>query len=545
MRIKFLSFIASFFMVSFVITSCLDDDNNIEYSPDATIHAFSLDTIGYGITYKFTIDQQKGEIYNVDSLPVHADTIIDKILIKTLTTASGIVTMKDKNDQDSTININDSIDLREPLKIKVWSTEAFATNPPDITKTKDYTISVRVHKHDPDSLKWKYVGKADNNITKAQRSIIFNSNIFTYTIIGNELKVYQNPIDNPNNWTPSSVTGIDASIKSIPTSIIIFKNKIYATFRNESGTTYAYTSENGITWEESALINVEFFTASIKEKFDIKKDKAISYIRKVSDEKYIFATSTDGITEDYSLYDTYKASLNKKEIKKFPNIITSYTNYENHNGTIGAMLIGEAKESTTISDGKNNDIKIAVAWGYSEESPEVNKLDDNGNTVKDENGDPVKIRITISKWGDLPAGSINTYCPELINPTIIFYNSRFYLFGDEFDSFYTSQSGRDWEKTEKKFSFPYQDWTKENTGYDPIDFPEFRGRENYSMVVDEEKQYLVFIFGKGTASFDEKVEDKEDTTRATERRSYSYNSEVWRARLNQLWFDLDPEHAGQ
>ena len=35
MKIKFLSFIASFFMVSFVITSCLDDDNNIEYSPDA------------------------------------------------------------------------------------------------------------------------------------------------------------------------------------------------------------------------------------------------------------------------------------------------------------------------------------------------------------------------------------------------------------------------------------------------------------------------------------------------------------------------------
>ena len=30
-------------MVSFVITSCLDDDNDIEYSPDATIHAFELD----------------------------------------------------------------------------------------------------------------------------------------------------------------------------------------------------------------------------------------------------------------------------------------------------------------------------------------------------------------------------------------------------------------------------------------------------------------------------------------------------------------------
>ena len=123
MRIKFLSFIASFFMVSFVITSCLDDDNDIEYSPDATIHAFELDTI-YGISYKFTIDQQNGLIYNQDSLPVHADTIIDKILIKTLTTASGVITMKDKEERDSIININDSLDLRKKLEIKVWSTEA-------------------------------------------------------------------------------------------------------------------------------------------------------------------------------------------------------------------------------------------------------------------------------------------------------------------------------------------------------------------------------------------------------------------------------------
>ncbi|MCQ6458708.1 DUF6242 domain-containing protein, partial [Vibrio parahaemolyticus] len=77
---------------------------------------------------------------NEDSLPVHADTIIDKILIKTLTTASGVVTMKDKSGNDSVININDSIDLREDLTIKVWSTEALAGISPN--QTKEYTIKV-------------------------------------------------------------------------------------------------------------------------------------------------------------------------------------------------------------------------------------------------------------------------------------------------------------------------------------------------------------------------------------------------------------------
>ena len=59
MRIKFLSVIVSFFLVSFAVTSCLDTEE-IEYSPDATIHAFALDTI-HGVNYKFTIDQLRSE----------------------------------------------------------------------------------------------------------------------------------------------------------------------------------------------------------------------------------------------------------------------------------------------------------------------------------------------------------------------------------------------------------------------------------------------------------------------------------------------------
>lgn len=113
MRIKFLSVIVSFFLVSFAVTSCLDTEE-IEYSPDATIHAFALDTV-HGVNYKFTIDQfgpdGVGLIYNQDSLPVGSDTIIDRILIK-LTTASGIVTAKNAEGQDTLFNYSDSIDLR-------------------------------------------------------------------------------------------------------------------------------------------------------------------------------------------------------------------------------------------------------------------------------------------------------------------------------------------------------------------------------------------------------------------------------------------------
>lgn len=184
MRIKFLSIIASFFMVSFVITSCLDNDNEVNYSPDATIRAFELDTIGYGVNYKFTIDQVSRLIYNVDSLPVNADTIINSILIKTLTTASGIVTMKDQNDQDSIVNINDSIDLTKYvnateknnfLVLKVWA--------PNMEVQNEYKVNIRMHTMVPDSLSWGKDPIANNpvrNTAEKQKVVTLGDKILLF-----------------------------------------------------------------------------------------------------------------------------------------------------------------------------------------------------------------------------------------------------------------------------------------------------------------------------------------------------------------------------
>lgn len=92
-------------------------------------------------------------------------------------------------------------------------------------KVKTYTIDVRVHKHDPDSLSWGYVGEADNNINiKRQRSIILGAHILTYAETDNELKVYKNFVNELNNWsTANSLAGLESSITTLPTSIIEFK----------------------------------------------------------------------------------------------------------------------------------------------------------------------------------------------------------------------------------------------------------------------------------------------------------------------------------
>lgn len=115
------------------------------------------------------------------------------------------------------------------------------------------------------------------------------------------------------------------------------------------------------------------------------------------------------------------------------------------------------------------------------------------------------------------------------------------MFGNEFESIYVSPNeGIAWQKANKKFSFPHQDWNE--SGFTPsIEKPEFRGRKNYSIVQDTENKFIYVLFGKEkNITFTEEVEKAEET-RATEskvRGPYSHDSEVWRGRLNQLWFDL-------
>ena len=159
MRIKFLAIIASFIFVSIAISSCLDsDDNTIELSSDATVHAFALDTI-YGKHYKFTIDQLHREIYNQDSLPVGADTIIDRILIDTFL-VSGWITA---GLNDTVFVQTDSVDLTGAIIDDNNKNEGmeFKIHAPDPNTTpRIYTLKIRRHKQDPDSLVWDRMASA-------------------------------------------------------------------------------------------------------------------------------------------------------------------------------------------------------------------------------------------------------------------------------------------------------------------------------------------------------------------------------------------------
>lgn len=186
MNRKFFAFIL-LVAASLSLSSCLDstdDSANIEYYHDTAITAFSLgsmDKFGKskdglrdsllrgnvaGADYKFTIDQTKREIYNVDSLPVNTRTaaVLATISAKNSNYIQLIykkqVVDADAKETDSLVwyNSTDSLNidiLNKDQAIKVYSQDALAY--------ATYKLKVNVHTQRPDTFIWQSLAaqKAD------------------------------------------------------------------------------------------------------------------------------------------------------------------------------------------------------------------------------------------------------------------------------------------------------------------------------------------------------------------------------------------------
>lgn len=430
MRIKFLPIIVSFLFVSLATTSCLDsDDNEIVYSPDATIKQFAIDTI-HGVDYPFTINQLGingdgiGLIYNQDSLPLGSDSIIHRILIKTLTTASGIITSYNPvAKQDTLVNIADSMDLRNPFTIRVWSLEAYANG--EINgATKQYKIKVNVHKQDPDSMQWvKMSTPLPGSGFKAQKTAILKNDLFIYTAGA----AYKGTVSTYGyaTWTPVGRAGLPAGAL---TSLLSFKDNLYAT---TTGDKKVYQSADGETWSE--LIGLGDKVDALLAVFPENKQNLtkVAGLAGIVDGKFA-VTDKDAAT--------WTVSENDVDTDKFPEL-----------GSI-----------SSTSDLNATNIQSAFIMGN-------NRLESDTTSIVWTSQDGLD-------WIQLSTNSPKTSsCPELQNPSIIHYNDVFYAFGGGFNAFYKSKAGIAWYKADSKFWMP----------------AEFKDKGDYSMVVDKDNHIWI------------------------------------------------------
>lgn len=432
MRIQSLSIIASFLFLSLAITSCLDSDNNYELGSDDTITAFALDTI-YGVDYKFTIDQLNREIYNIDSIPFSADTIIDKILIKTLTCDGWIVTGDSLFVLSDSVNFKNSMDT--PLEFTVYA--------PNGETSRTYKIKVNRHRIDPDSLVWgntyytqSFSGSAVT-ATQKTKAVTLGDDIFLFASDGTNTSIYKGP--SQNQWEllthnlPAG-TGVE--------SALAYQGKLHII----GGDGDIHCSEDGITWIGKSAYTDWGWTTLTFEKL------ITTFQTKDSDgnmiDQCIAAILTDDTGTSFATATYIDGALTWKKGQEVPpgfpdSKIVATKSFTTTTGMQRAMLVGEI-------DGQNPKPTKTTPW----------------------------FSMDGLNWAAMESDT--KYIPQIDNPSIIYYGNLFYAFGGDFTKIYSSVNGLVWEEVEKQFLFP----------------EEFAGRTGYAMTIDD-KDYIWMIFGTG------------------------------------------------
>lgn len=399
MRIKFLAIIASFLFVSIAISSCLDSDDTVELSSDATVHAFGIDTV-YGKYYKFTIDQLSREIYNQDSLPIGADTIIDRILIDTFTVSGWITSRDEMNINGDTIfNKADSVDLRKAVNNETGM--KFKVHAPDGVTVNEYTLKIRMHKQDPDSLVWNLMSSPLPVPAPAsgQKAVLFNNELWVFTQDAAYKTAIQpdenNKYPSDCNWTKEAYTSFpnNAQLSSLVTLSGDNGQKLYIVTTANT----VYSSSNGSDWNEENRFgsDVQALIASFPN------------ILTVITGNGVYTTKDDGVTKESGEFSG----------TNFPTENIYSTNFES-NYQPQVMIVGKTG---------NDQSEQTVPW-----------VSSNG-----------------SYWVPLNNTAYNVYCPKLANPVVMYYGENYYIFGskeeNKLDAIYTSVDGISWRKPQRKF----------------------------------------------------------------------------------------------
>ena len=233
---------------TFGFVACNSDSDDIDTSSsNVMVSGFSLvenDSVLANLdSVFFTIDLVNAKIYNADSLPYGTD--VSRLVTNITTNGSSVAELHvPRPGQSDTIinylkNSTDSINFSNgPVKFHIVAL--------DKKTSRDYTISVNVHKVKPDSLFWNKlsVNKLPANLTNpaVQKTIQYKGD--AVCISGSHPEYTFATIDNPANFVWSKT---DFTFPFTPNvnSLAATDEALYI-LDNEGN---LYTSTDGMSWE--------------------------------------------------------------------------------------------------------------------------------------------------------------------------------------------------------------------------------------------------------------------------------------------------------
>lgn len=476
MKIKFLPALIGLFLAASTFTSCLDNEvTEVTYSADSSIKAFSLGTLKVKVVgkdkegndsiyyndmdmsvYPFTIDQISRTIENRDSLPIGTDTtkVITNITADTSYILYGKKTSKEGEPQDTLWTNTDSINFAfGPLEFKVM--------PYDGSKPRPYTVKINVHTQEPDSLVWHSVYNTHTFSTDLteQKSVYKDNKIYTFGA-DKQGKVYA-------QYTAISYTGdysgaapgewieIELPQNTDPYSATLWNNEIYFLAQKNL---YKLTSSH--SYEPVSLTNAEEGIAVLIAEASDSKGQKFMYAKKANN---VFTK----ILPDLSCTDDVSGTtaLNLPDTQGMFSAVTIPTS---HNNTLSRTIV--------MRSGDNAEAETGI----------------------------VSVRLSTDQSWINYAQPDTLSCPNITDPTMIYYNKKLYAFGgasvasdgkhDAFGLLYSSMdNGLSWEniKLHETFAKPTED--------DKTFAQRYTETQSYSCVVDEH-HFIWIIWGDGSMS---------------------------------------------
>ena len=248
------------FLLTLFLNSCLsDDDNEVESTPVCMIASFSVgditspyttktvtgkDTIYNrtisGSTILFNIDQVKGEIYNVDSLPnwVKISRLVPSV------TYSGILLCRQGGESASYelfSNGKDSIDFTKEVDFLVYAS--------DSKTSKHYKARINQSKLNADSLYWTETN-SNLEVGDIHRTLSKGNNIYVFADNGSTTSVtYTDGTKEMINWSSAKTLNENIDYKSV----VVKGERFYGL--DASG--YVYESEDGVDWTKTGDTTLE------------------------------------------------------------------------------------------------------------------------------------------------------------------------------------------------------------------------------------------------------------------------------------------------
>lgn len=240
--------------------------------------------------YKFNIDQLSGTISNPDSLPV--GTHIDKVLCSISSVNGGIVTLY--NEATNTANLyssTDSIDFSTPRKLRVYPNAGG-------NEYKEYTVTINVHKEQPDTFLWNKAVVAEQAKTlEAMRATAVGTRLYVAGTRNGTEKLYTFTSDAPAQWTEVNVplqAGDHVNLVGNGTQAFVLSGATLYTLNADGTPTqstvsgiarligatatklYAYNTAGAIVWANAPF--TEWTTTELDDQADRLPQKDISMV---------------------------------------------------------------------------------------------------------------------------------------------------------------------------------------------------------------------------------------------------------------------------